>query len=248
MIRLSCRSCGTSTVWSHTSGRRSTSSTVSPTNGASASFASVRSFASGPKTWSPGLNHRWSIPPLWPRPCGGVVRAIGTGPHESPARCAPARVAERDRDVGSPVVRLGGQAAHSQLRHRCRDRGSSPSGPARSSPGSERCVSPTFVAASQRRSVAAAQRRGGVAAWTVTMRVSLHLRRRPRITAARPCLNERRGRSGCRRGIYAQGLVLQELSVHVGTVIDAQDVGPRRLVVDAVQQPVGSAASAERTR
>lgn len=50
-----------------------------------------------------------------------------------------------------------------------------------------------------------------------------------------------------RRGTHAQGVALQGLSVHVGTVIDAQDVDPRRLVVDTVQQPVRSAASAERT-
>jgi hypothetical protein len=97
-IRLSCRSCGTSTDLSHTSGRRSTTlSTVSPTSTASVSSGWVRSFASAPAPRPPGWNHRWSMPPLWPRPCGGGVRAIGTGPHESPAWCAPASVAARRR-------------------------------------------------------------------------------------------------------------------------------------------------------
>ncbi len=47
-------------------------------------------------------------------------------------------------------------------------------------------------------------------------------------------------------GTNAGGLALQGLPVNVGAVIDTQDVDPRRLVVDPVQQPVGSAASAER--
>ncbi len=128
---MSCRSCGTSTGLSHTSVRRSTSSTVSPTSTASVSSGWVRNFASAPRTWPPGLNHRWSMPPLWTRPCGGVVRAIGTGPHEPPAWCAPARVAERDSDVGSAVVRLVRQATHGQFRYRFRSRGLPPRTPPR---------------------------------------------------------------------------------------------------------------------
>ncbi len=71
-------------------------------------IASVRSFASAPRTLLLGWSHSWLTPRLWPRPCDGAGRAAVTGRHEPSAGCAAAGVAERDSDFRGAVVRLGG--------------------------------------------------------------------------------------------------------------------------------------------